>query len=304
VVVHLGLGGPLKDASHHNIHFARDYRASFDDLLAGRMQRDPSWFLTVPTQGDPSMAPDGGAVGFYLLPAPNLHGDDINWDAQAPRELRAALRRLEEAGYGTPELVTSAVVTPADWARQGMAAGTPFAVSHHFFQTGPFRPRNVAPTVEGVVFAGSSTVPGVGVPMVLVSGKLAAERVLQGVRPRRPGDVPLRIARRQPQIDRARRAFAPVRLEHQRGMELELGGRRGLGRPAEQGFDRNERDHEEAGGKRDRRGLDRPVPGALQVQAEQEQREHGVARDQCQHRAGHEPPSAAMRRRGTIRLAS
>jgi len=185
VVVHLGLGGPLKDAAHHNIHFARDYRASFDDLLAGRMQRDPSWFLTVPTQGDPSMAPDGGAVGFYLLPAPNLRGDDINWDAQAPRELRAALRRLQEAGYGTPDVVTSAVVTPADWARQGMAAGTPFAASHHFFQTGPFRPRNVAPTVEGVVFAGSSTVPGVGVPMVLVSGKLAAERVLQDARPRR-----------------------------------------------------------------------------------------------------------------------
>ena len=185
VIVHLGLRGPLKDAAHHNIHFARDYRPSFDDLLAGRMQRDPSWFLTVPTQGDPSMAPDGGAVGFHLLPAPNLRGDDIDWDARAPGELRAALRRLEEAGYGLPEVVTSTVVTPADWARQGMAAGTPFAASHHFLQTGPFRPRNVAPTVEGVVFAGSSTVPGVGVPMVLVSGKLAAERVLKDATPRR-----------------------------------------------------------------------------------------------------------------------
>ena len=184
VVAHLGLGGPLKDAAHHNIHFARDYRASFEDLLAGRMQRDPSWFLTVPTQGDPSMAPDGGAVAFQLLPAPNLRGDDIDWDARAPRELRAALQRLEDAGYGTPEVVTSHVVTPADWARQGMAAGTPFAASHLFGQTGPFRPRNVAPTVDGVVFVGSGTVPGVGVPMVLVSGRLAAERVLDGGRRR------------------------------------------------------------------------------------------------------------------------
>ncbi len=179
VVVHLGLSDPLKDAAHHNIHFAAGYRESFDDLLAGRMQRDPSWFLTVPTVNDPAMAPDGGTIGFYLLPAPNLHGDDINWDAQAPRELRAALGRLEAAGYGTPHVVTSEVVTPADWRRQGMAAGTPFAASHHFFQTGPFRPRNVAPTVDGVVFVGSGTVPGVGVPMVLVSGKLAAERVLE-----------------------------------------------------------------------------------------------------------------------------
>ena len=180
VVVHLGLSGPLKDAAHHNIHFAAGYRESFDDLLAGRMQRDPSWFLTVPTVSDPALARDGGAVGFYLLPAPNLRDSRLDWDAQGPREVQAALRRLEDAGYGpvAGDVVTSAVVTPADWQRAGMAMGTPFAASHHFGQTGPFRPGNVAPTVEGVYFAGSGTVPGVGVPMVLVSGKLAAQRVL------------------------------------------------------------------------------------------------------------------------------
>ena len=178
VVVHLGLSSPLKGAAHHNVHFAEGYRESFDDILAGRMQRDPSWFLTVPTVSDPGMAPPGGAVGFYLLPTPNLHGDDINWQAQAPRELRAAIERIERAGYGAPDVATSVVVTPADWRAIRKAAGTPFAASHHFGQTGPFRPRNVAPSVEGVVFVGSGTVPGVGVPMVLVSGKLAAQRVL------------------------------------------------------------------------------------------------------------------------------
>jgi phytoene desaturase len=59
-----------------------------------------------------------------------------------------------------------------------MERGTPFGASHTFFQTGPFRPANVAPKVDGVVFCGSGTVPGVGVPMVLVSGRLAAERIL------------------------------------------------------------------------------------------------------------------------------
>jgi phytoene desaturase len=181
LVVHLGLSAPPKGAAHHNIHFAAGYRESFDDLLAGRMQRDPSWFLTVPTVSDPSVAPPGGATAFYLLPTPNLADDALDWDAQGPRELQMALRRMEDAGYGPVggDVVTSDVVTPADWRRQGMAAGTPFAASHHFLQTGPFRPRNVAPTVAGVVFAGSSTVPGVGVPMVLISGKLAAERVLE-----------------------------------------------------------------------------------------------------------------------------
>jgi len=68
-------------------------------------------------------------------------------------------------------------VTPADWAAQGMAAGTPFAASHSLFQTGPFRPSNLHQTLENVVFVGSGTQPGVGVPMVLISGKIAAARI-------------------------------------------------------------------------------------------------------------------------------
>lgn len=56
-----------------------------------------------------------------------------------------------------------------------MAAGTPFASAHTFGQTGPFRPANR--WGENVVFTGSGTQPGVGVPMVLISGRLAAERI-------------------------------------------------------------------------------------------------------------------------------
>ena len=59
-----------------------------------------------------------------------------------------------------------------------MERGAPFAASHTFRQTGPFRPSNLAPGLANVVFAGSGTTPGVGVPMVLVSGRLAAERIV------------------------------------------------------------------------------------------------------------------------------
>jgi phytoene desaturase len=185
VVIHIGARETLAGAAHHNIHFSEDYAASFDDILGGRMQRDPSWFLTVPTVSDPTMAPEGRSVGFYLLPCPNLDGDRIDWDRQAHREIELALERITKAGYGGIDAEVIDVVTPADWARQGMAAGTPFAASHRFVQTGPFRPRNVAPRVDGVVFAGSGTTPGVGVPMVLISGKLAAQRVLDRLGARR-----------------------------------------------------------------------------------------------------------------------
>lgn len=83
---------------------------------------------------------------------------------------------LAANGYPS-DIVTDLMVTPVDWQRQGMAAGTPFALAHTFGQTGPFRPANVDRRRPGLVFAGSGTVPGVGVPMVLISGRLAAERV-------------------------------------------------------------------------------------------------------------------------------
>ena len=87
---------------------------------------------------------------------------------------------------GATEVVVEEIYDPADWERMGMERGTPFALAHTFFQTGPFRPNNVDRRVPGLVFTGSSTLPGVGVPMVLVSGKLAAERVEQY---RRLGDA-------------------------------------------------------------------------------------------------------------------
>ncbi len=92
----------------------------------------------------------------------------------------------------------------------GMQAGTPFALAHTFAQTGPFRPPNVERKVPGLVFAGSGTVPGVGVPMVLISGKLAADRVQEYLPSDRPavkesacGDPKLRdpeAARRLPRV--------------------------------------------------------------------------------------------------------
>ena len=86
------------------------------------------------------------------------------------------LQFLDDAGYPT-EIVVEHLVTPLDWEHGGMHLGTPFSLAHTFRQTGPFRPPNVEKRVPGVFFAGSGTVPGVGVPMVLISGKLAADRI-------------------------------------------------------------------------------------------------------------------------------
>ncbi len=94
------------------------------------------------------------------------------------------LRVMEARGYEgfADSIEVEEMTTPLDWEARGMERGAPFASAHTFFQTGPFRPRNLAEGFENIVFAGSGTQPGVGVPMVLISGRLAAERIVGAVK--------------------------------------------------------------------------------------------------------------------------
>jgi phytoene desaturase len=163
--------------AHHSIHFGRAWRAVFRELIdEGRLMSDPSFLVTNSSRSDPSLAPAGGNTYNVLFPTPNLSGS-IDWAVEGPRYRDEVVGVLESRGYvGFGEAIeVESVTTPADWASRGMELGTPFAASHTFRQTGPFRPRNL--WGDNVVFAGSGTVPGVGVPMVLVSGRLAAERI-------------------------------------------------------------------------------------------------------------------------------
>jgi phytoene desaturase len=80
-------------------------------------------------------------------------------------------------GYPVTDVVVERCTDPAGWAAQGLERGTPFGLAHRFFQSGPFRTPNVERRVPGLVLAGMGTVPGVGIPMVLLSGRLAADRV-------------------------------------------------------------------------------------------------------------------------------
>lgn len=180
VVMLVGSNKSYEHIAHHNIHFGQSWDGVFDELIKKKtFMSDPSLLVTVPTYDDPSLAPHGKSSYYVLFPTPNLQSA-IDWKRERNRYRDEMVRVLEARGYtGFGEgIEVEHLTTPVEWRAQGMEAGAPFASAHTFFQTGPFRPRNLARGLENVVFTGSGTQPGVGVPMVLISGKLAAERII------------------------------------------------------------------------------------------------------------------------------
>lgn len=187
VVVHAGCPSGLlaeQPLAHHTILFGAAWEQTFTDIIRdGLLMRDPSLLVTRPTASDPTLAPEAHDLLYLLAPAPNLVGSAVDWShagsAYADSIIDTVAARLVPDLRDNVKILD--VVTPPDWARQGMLAGTPFALAHTFSQTGPFRPANTVRGVDNAVLAGSSTTPGVGVPTTLISGRLAADRITGNV---------------------------------------------------------------------------------------------------------------------------
>lgn len=182
LLLHLGvdtdrLPHSRSDRAHHTIQFGRAWESTFDELTnRGVPMSDPSLLVSNPSLTDPGLAPPGQETLYVLAPTPNLHGR-VDWRRIEDDYAGSIVARLAERGYSLRDCTVIERVTPLDWKRQGLPLGTPFSLSHKVSQTGPFRPRNFPRVFENVVFAGAGTTPGVGVPMVLVSGRLAAARI-------------------------------------------------------------------------------------------------------------------------------
>lgn len=170
--------------AHHNIHFGHEWDSIFTELIdKKRFMSDPSLLVTIPSMDDPRLAPAGKHSYYVLFPTPNLDAD-IDWKKEGSRYRDHMIATMEQRGYTDfgSSIEVEDFTTPLDWSNRGMERGAPFASAHTFFQTGPFRPRNLARGFDNVVFTGSGTQPGVGVPMVLISGRLAAERIVGNVK--------------------------------------------------------------------------------------------------------------------------
>lgn len=188
LLILLGVEGEVPQLAHHTLLFARDWQRNFADVF-GRTPAIPdpaSIYVCRPSATDPDVAPAGSENLFVLVPWPadpslGRGGEDGAGD---PRIEEAADRAIAQIAQwaGIPDLAQRITVrrtiAPADFERDlGAWRGGALGLAHTLRQSALFRPRNASRKVRGLLYAGTSVLPGIGLPMCLISAELVLKRL-------------------------------------------------------------------------------------------------------------------------------
>lgn len=188
LLVLLGVDGELPELAHHTLMFTREWSEGFDAIF-GRETRIPdpaSLYVCTPSITDPTVAPAGSSNIFMLVPIPadpSIGHGGIDGQGD-PRVEEAADRAIAQvaAWAGIPDLAARIrvrrTIAPGDFADDLHAwRGNSLGLAHTLGQSAMFRPKNASKKVSGLYYAGASALPGIGLPMCLISAELAVERI-------------------------------------------------------------------------------------------------------------------------------
>lgn len=204
VLLMLGVRGHLPELEHHTLLFSKDWDAGFRWIFEegtgeplSRMPDSVSMYVCRATATEPALAPEGDEAIFVLVPVPpdvrlGAGGLDGGGDAAVERIANAAIQQIVDRA-GIPDLreriVVRRTVGPNDFARDFDAwRGTALGPAHTLRQSAFLRGSTKHPQIRRLLLAGSSTVPGIGVPMCLISAELVVKHVRgdRSVGPLRP----------------------------------------------------------------------------------------------------------------------
>ena len=176
----LGVDGLHPQLAHHNIFFSSDYPREFDDIFRrGQPPDDPTLYVAITSKTDAEDAPAGSENWFVLVNAPAL-GPAFDWRSRAAAYRDQVLARLADRGLDVRQRIRSErMLTPLDLETlTGARRGALYGLSSNNPLAAFRRPHNRARDVRGLYFAGGTTHPGGGVPMVTLSGAAAAHLLL------------------------------------------------------------------------------------------------------------------------------
>ncbi len=181
VVIYLGLNRRYEHLAHHNFVFSRDAGEEFHAIYdKGEVAPDPTCYLCAPAGTEPAVAPPGGEALYILVHTPHLRpGHD--WKQMYPRYRQVIFDKLKRsAGIDNLESAIrfERYLTPQDiHERYGVLDGAIYGITSHGRLQGGFKPANHDPSIRGLYLAGGAAHPGPGMPMVMMSGWIAADKL-------------------------------------------------------------------------------------------------------------------------------
>lgn len=179
-VLLLGTKKKYPQLAHHNIFFSDDYRAEFDAIFRQKIPApNPTVYICATSRTDETQAPAGHENLFVLINAPYTNAQ-TNWENEKRNYRDLIVKKLEDSGLKelNDSIDFEQIITPADFERKYNAnRGSIYGVSSNGVFSAFMRVPNRARDIENLYFAGGATHPGGGIPLVLLSGKMAAEMI-------------------------------------------------------------------------------------------------------------------------------
>ncbi|MBD3250893.1 phytoene desaturase [Candidatus Uhrbacteria bacterium] len=178
-LLYLGVKGELPNTLHHNLYFCKDWQKNFREIFDDpRWPEDPSIYISVTSKTDPNVAPEGHENLVILVPiSPKL--DDHE---EARKQFRDQIIQKVSSILKVPDLkcriISETMFVTKDFElRYNAQGGSALGLAHTLFQTAIFRPNNINKKVKNLFYVGSSTNPGIGMPICLISAELLIKRL-------------------------------------------------------------------------------------------------------------------------------
>jgi phytoene desaturase len=182
---HWALDKPYPQLGLHNVFMSEKYKHNLDKIFRDKtVSEDPSFYVYCPRESDPGSAPEGQDTLSVVVPVGHLHKKNkMQWDTLAKTVRLGVLERLKKQGLTDLEshIKFEICLMPETWEKKyHITKGSVFgSISHFILQMGYFRPHNRHRRYRNLYFAGGSTHPGNGVPLVLMSAQLTSERIFE-----------------------------------------------------------------------------------------------------------------------------
>ena len=186
ICFHWGLDKTYPELKHHNVFLSDNFREGLDRIFIDKTLGDqPSFYLHAPVRSDPSAAPEGHDTLSIVVGAAHIDKTkDQDWNLLKQKTRAAVIERLRKLGLTDIEehIKFEICYTPESWETVcNITRGSVFgSLGHNMMQMGYFRPHNRHDKYHNLYFVGGSTHPGNGIPNILMSSKLVAERIISG----------------------------------------------------------------------------------------------------------------------------